>query len=192
MRLTVPYYSQHLNVADPEWQSRACGIVCLKMLLDARNIVTPTLDEMIRGGVTLGAYSENGWLHDGLTALGAKYGGELYRKEFRKKDADIETSEKLNTEGIQAILTELEAGRPVIVSAIKNFEIRNKFHMVLVVGAEIEEGIVRGFYYHDPDSYTETKGAYQFVPYGIFSTAWRRMTIFIKQNDRRKRRSLNV
>jgi hypothetical protein len=189
MRLDIPYYSQYRDVKDTEWRSRACGIACLKMLLiqqndllgGAQGIQTPPLDEMIKDGVTLGAYSENGWLHDGLIALGAKYGGELYRKEFRKKDADTETATRLNHEGINAILRDLEAGCPVIISAIKNFEIRDKFHMVLVVGAEIEEGIVKGFYYHDPDSYTETKGAYQFVPMNTFNTAWRRMAIFSKK-----------
>lgn len=180
MRLDIPYYSQYRDVKDTEWQKRACGVVCLKMLLDAQVVDTPSLDEMIQDGVTLGAYSENGWLHDGLIALGAKYGGELYRKEFRKKDADTETAERLNREGIDTILREIEAGRPVIISTIKNFEISNKFHMVLVVGAEIQEGIVKGFYYHDPDSYTETKGAYQFVPMNTFSTAWRKMAIFSK------------
>lgn len=180
MRLDIPYYSQYRDVTDPEWQKRACGVVCLKMLLDARGLETPSLDEMIQDGVTLGAYSENGWLHEGLIALGTKYGGELYRKEFRKKDTDPETALKLNHEGIDTILHELEAGRPVIISAIKNFEISNKFHMVLLVGAEIEEGVVKGFYYHDPDSYTENKGAYQFVSMSIFSKTWRRMAIFSK------------
>ncbi len=180
MKLIVPYYSQYLDVTDTVWQPRACGVACLKMLLDASGVETPPLDEMIKDGLALGANSPNGWLHDGLIALGAKYKGELFRKEFRKKDADSEASARLNSEGIDVILGELEAGRPVIVSAIKNFEIRNKFHMVIVVGAEMEEGIVKGFYYHDPDSYTKTKGAYQFVLMGIFSTAWRRMAIFIK------------
>lgn len=180
MKISVPYYSQYLNVINPEWQLRACGIVCLKMLLEARGVTTPLLDEMIKDGVALGAYSENGWLHDGLIALGIKYGGSLHRKEFRKKNEDKEVVEKLSKEGINAILGELEAGRPVIVSTIKNFEIKNKFHMVLVVGAEMEEGIVKGFYYHDPDSYTETKGAYQFVPFNVFEKTWRRMAIFCK------------
>lgn len=180
MKLNVPYYSQHLDVADTAWQNRACGVACLKMLLGAREVETPSLDEMIKDGVALGAYSENGWLHDGLIALGAKYGGDLYRKEFRRKDADKETADALNKEGIDTIIRELEAGRPVVVSAIKDFEIKNKFHMVLIVGAEIEEGIVKGFYYHDPDSYTERAGAYRFVTFGIFNTTWRRMAIFSK------------
>lgn len=176
MKLIVPYYSQYLNVTDPEWQPRACGVVCLKMLLDSKHVQTPLLDEMIAQGDAIGAYGESGWKHDGLVALAKQYGVKLERAEWRQ--SDTKTSDELNEEGINTILRQLEIRSPVIVSAIKNFEIKNKFHMVLIVGAEIEEGIVKGFYYHDPDSYTETKGAYQFVPYGIFSTAWRRMAIF--------------
>lgn len=180
MRLSIPYYSQYLNVTNPEWQPRACGVVCLKMLLEARGVTTPPLNEMIKDGVALGAYSENGWRHDGLIELGTKYGGSVYRKEFRKKNEDKIIAERLNKEGVNTILEELEAGRPVIVSTIKNFKIRDKFHLVLVVGSEVEDGIVKGFYYHDPDSYTEARGAYQFVPFNIFEKAWRRMAIFCK------------
>ncbi|MGB2580641.1 MAG: C39 family peptidase [Minisyncoccia bacterium] len=180
MKLTVQYYSQYLDVEDKEWQQRACGVACLKMLLESSGGEPSSIDEMIKDGVALGAYSENGWLHDGLVTLGEKYGAKLYRTEFRKKDADPDTLEKLYIEGVDMIVGELNEGRPVIISAIKNFEVRDKFHMVLVVGAEIEDGVVNGFYYHDPDSYTESKGAYQFVAINIFSSSWRRMAIFCK------------
>lgn len=180
MKIKAPYYSQYIDVEDKEWQQRACGVACLKMLLESNGIKTPSIDEMIKNGVVLGAYSENGWLHDGLVSLGEKYGAKLYRKEFRKKDADTDTLDKLNIEGIDMIIGELYECRPVIISAIKNFETRNKFHMVLVVGAEIEDGVVKGFYYHDPDSHTEAKGEYQFVTFTTFLDSWRRMAIFYK------------
>lgn len=176
MRLTIPYYSQYRDVIDPAWKSRACGVACLKMLLDSKGVQTPSLDEMIQQGDAIGAYGDSGWKHDGLVALAYQYGVKLSRAEWRQ--SDTQSSDELNKEGIHFLLSELEAGRPVIISAIKNFEIRDKFHLVLLVGAEIEEGIAKGFYYHDPDSYTETKGAYQFVPFHIFEKAWRSMAIF--------------
>ena len=181
MRISVPYYSQHLDVADSKWQSRACGVACLKMLLEARSFKTPSLDDMIIEGDRIGAYTEHGWLHDGLISLGSIYGANLYRIEFRRKGADYETSLRLNNEGIEMILQELDAGRPVIVSAIKQFKIHDQYHMVVIVGVEMEKGAVKGFYYHDPDSDTPNGGAYQFVPLAIFRNAWRCMAIFSKK-----------
>jgi hypothetical protein len=176
MKLTVPYYSQYLDVTNPEWQNRACGVVCLKMLLEAKGAQVPSLDEMIAQGDAIGAYGESGWKHDGLVALAKQYGVKLSCAEWRQ--SETKSLDELNQDGINTILRQLEAGSPVIVSIIKNFEIRDKFHMVLVVGAEMDEGIVKGFYYHDSDSYTQTKGANQFVLLPIFANAWRRMAIF--------------
>ncbi len=178
MILNTPYYSQYLNVVDPLWQPRACGVVCLKILLEAKGAHVPPVDTMIADGIALGAYSQNGWIHEGLLALGEKYGAELSRKEFRKKDADIEAMGRLNQEGIDAIICLIEKGNPVIVSAIKNFEVRDKFHMVVVVGFEKEEGEVKGFYYHDPDHKVRGEGKNLFVPIDIFRANWRRMVIF--------------
>ncbi len=181
MLFNIPYYSQHRDVRDPLWQKRACGVACLKMLIETSGVETPPLDEMILEGVALGAYSEHGWTHEGLISLGATYGGAFARKEFKSKDADEEEAIRLNKEGIDMILSELKEGRPIIVSAIKNFELRDKFHLVLIVGVETEDGAIKGFYYHDPDHDTEEDGAYQFVSFEIFMDTWRRMAIFIKE-----------
>ncbi|OIO31035.1 hypothetical protein AUJ77_00855 [Candidatus Nomurabacteria bacterium CG1_02_43_90] len=178
MKLAIPYYSQFFDVTDALWQPRACGVSCLKMLIEARGLKTPSLDMMIADGIILGAYSENGWLHEGLIALGKKYGAELSRKEFRKKDADVETAERLNKEGVEFIVQTLEEGNPIIVSVIKNFEVRDKFHMVVIVGMKKEVGEVQGFYYHDPDHKVREEAENLFVPIDIFRANWRRMVIF--------------
>lgn len=178
MILSAPYYTQFLDVKDPAWQARACGIVCLKILLEAEGVQTPPLDQMIQDGVALGAYGPSGWIHSGLINLARTYGIELARAEWRT--SATKTSGELNKEGIAFLTKELRAGRPVIVSAIRHFKEADKFHMVVLVGFKGRGRGVAGFYYHDPDSQTREGGKNQFVPIETFRTAWRRMAIFSK------------
>src|SRR3990172_1948517 len=102
--LSVPYYSQKIDVSNPHWKERACGILCLKMVLDFLRVKTPPSDEFIQRGVTSGAYGEWGGMH---------------------------------------------------------------------------EGLIKGFYYHDPDAHTPHEGKDQFVPIETFKKHWRRMAIFV-------------
>src|SRR3989344_1766406 len=133
---------------------------------------------MIKDGVALGAYGPSGWIHSGLIALAGKYGMKLARAEWRT--TDIKTADKLNKEGIAFLVSELRAGRPVIVSAIRRFKEADKFHMVVLVGFKGRGRGVDGFYYHDPDSRTRERGESQFVPIEIFRSTWRRMAISVK------------
>ncbi|MHB1118362.1 MAG: C39 family peptidase [Minisyncoccota bacterium] len=176
MKLSVQYYSQFLDVKDPAWKLRACGIACLKMLLETEKVKTPSLDQMIQDGVALGAYGPSGWIHSGLIALAGKYGVNLSRAEWRTSDTKI--ADKLNKEGIAFLVAELRARRPVIVSAIRHFKEVDKFHMVTLVGFKGRGLGVAGFYYHDPDSLTREGGEHQFVPIETFRSAWRKMAIF--------------
>ena len=176
MKIVAPYYSQYLDVVSAEWRPRACGIVCLKILLESRGVSLPLIDEMIEQGVAIGAYGEHGWKHDGLVALAGHYGAKLNREEWRK--SDVKTEEELNEDGIQFIISEIRAFRAVIVSAIKKFQESDKFHMVVLSGLEEKNGEVVGFYYHDPDAEGSDDGKNMFVPIDIFRKNWRRMAIF--------------
>ncbi len=176
MLISVPHYSQYLDVKDSVWQSRACGVACLKMLLGAQFVKTPSVDEMIRQGEAIGAYGPSGWTHDGLLSLARKYYTKLSRAEWRQ--AEGKTSDELNEEGIAFLISELRASHPLMVSAIKNFEFVDKFHMVVLTGFEEEDGKVTGFYYHDSDTHHRKEGKNIFVPIEIFCTTWRRMVIF--------------
>lgn len=176
MKLTVPYYSQYLDVTDEMWKSRACGVVCLKILLESKGVRTSSLDEMIGQGCAIGAHGEWGWKHDGLVALGKQYGAKLSRAEWRKSDA--KTPDELNEEGIQFLISELRAGRPVIVSAVKKFQEDDKFHMVVLTGFDEKDGAATGFYYHDSDTQARGEGENLFVPMDIFRSKWRKMVIF--------------
>ncbi|MFZ2303452.1 MAG: C39 family peptidase [Minisyncoccia bacterium] len=176
MKINVPYYSQYLDVTDELWQPRACGVACLKMLLEALGEETPTLDEMIAQGCAIGAHGEYGWKHDGLVALARQYGVKLSRNEWRKSES--KTHDELNEEGINFLISELRAGRAVIVSAIKKFQEADKFHMVVLTGFEEKDGVAIGFYYHDSDTTQKGDGENLFVPMDIFRSKWRRMAVF--------------
>ena len=183
----VPYYSQYLDVADELWQPRACGVACLKMLLEAKGEHAPTLDEMIAQGCAIGAHGEYGWKHDGLIALARQYGAKLSRNEWRKSES--KSLEELNEEGVNFLISELRSGRPVIVSAVKNFEEDDKFHMIILTALEEKDlpapdtarqadGTVVGFYYHDSDTTKRGDGKNLFIHIDMFRAKWRKMAIF--------------
>ena len=178
MILPVPFYSQHLDVVDPYWQSRACGMACIKMLLESTGTAVPSLDAMIARGNELGAYGPTGWIHAGLIQVAHSYGASLERKEWRLSESI--SADELNTEGVNFVIEELHAGRPVIVSAIKKFVEADKFHMVILVGLDEQDGIVNGFYYNDPDTISKAELSAAFVSFDHFKTAWRKMAIVKK------------
>jgi hypothetical protein len=57
-----------------EWSDRACGMAALRMILTARHQPVPSLTELVKMGVTRGAYTEHGWLHADLAELATSLG----------------------------------------------------------------------------------------------------------------------
>lgn len=182
--LDVPYCSQRLDVSDSYWQNRACGMACVKMILDyyfSKNmghLVSNNLDDLIKEGVGKKGYCERGWIHDVLVGMMKERGLEVFRKEY--KSADENEQNNLVEKAIKEITNFLKEKRPVIISAIKNFSEEKKFHMVILTGFEKGENGVIGFYYHDPDSFSIEEGMHKFVPIGIFKKYWRKMSVYAK------------
>jgi hypothetical protein len=166
--LEVPYFSQYIDVPDYEWNIRSCGAACLKMVLDFKGAKTPDLYQFVKEGNAVGAYGPHGWIHDKLLQIASTYGIGMYREE--KMDLDS---------GIRKIAENIEQDKPVIVSVIKTCLGQIKFHMVVIVGVEKEEGIVNGLYFNEPESTTAEKGKDVFVRLEEFKKDWRRMAIFI-------------
>jgi len=177
MKLNIPYYSQKIDVKDMEWKDRACGIVCLKMVMDFYKKDTPSLNELIKTGVDMGAYGSSGWIHQGLVDIATQFNLTIYRKEFKSNNS--EEAQELLDEGIDEITESLEGNNPVLVSAVKKFKYPDKFHMIVLVGFEGDSQNPEGFYYHDPDAESVEEGKNLFVPMKIFQKYWRRMAIFI-------------
>lgn len=178
MKLDVPYYSQFLDVNDnPYWMPRACGMTCLKMVLDYHGKKTPTLLEMCEKGKKDGGYGPSGWFHDYFVKTAEEYGLSSERGE---KIGEIL--------GLQKIHDELKSGRPVIVSVSKHTLGQTKFHMVVLTGYEENDGIefperkgqLTGFYFNEPESLSKEQGKDLFVDIKSFKHDWRRMAIFFK------------
>jgi hypothetical protein len=183
MKLPVPYASQHAEIKDKDWQSRACGIACVKMVIDyfasapQRHIfATPaSMEDLLAEGVFILedglAKNIHGWVHDYLVALLHNHGVPAYKEEFRTVHFDAATksfapshyASSFLDAGVQNIVDHLDHDNPVIVSGIKDWKQEGKYHLFVVVGYEKAEegneqgvaaGALTGFYYHDPDAHT--------------------------------------
>jgi len=186
-KLDVPYYSQHQDVKDEYWKPRACGALCLKSVLDFLKTTKKeqpsffgsfTADEFIKLAGSKNAYGESGWVHQGLIDIAKDFGIVLIRKEF--KSENLESQEKLLKEGIEQIKNSLKENKPVLVSVVKKFSEKDKFHMVVLTGFESEGKSLKGFYYNDTDYHNEAEGKDLFVDIEIFKDYWRKLAIFVK------------
>ena len=189
--LDVPYYSQWLDVKDKKWQSRVCGIVCLKMVMDffanKDGRKNPSADDLIKENEFINGFGSFGSDHESLIMLARNHGFHAYRQEFKSLHNDyannkIKTSShenRLTDEGVDKKVRKLENGFPVIVSAIKNFSEKDKFHLVVLTGFKKENGKLKGFYYHDPDSSDSEEGMHKFVDIDTFKKHWRKMAIYV-------------
>jgi len=173
MKLEIPFYSQYLDVSDEKWQSKACAVVGIKMILEFNNI-SISADDLIKEADELGGLTDGGWKHDVLVFLLHNHGVSGYREEFRSSDEAV--SNELGEYGAIKIAQTLDEGNPVQVSL--NLGNREGNHMVLLTGYEMNEEELKGFYYHDPEEKTEDGGSHKFVSMEDFSKSWRNMAIF--------------
>ncbi|MDB5266437.1 MAG: hypothetical protein JWN89_252 [Parcubacteria group bacterium] len=189
MILPVPFVSQYSIGRDSDGLSRACGAACVKMIIDFRESDDVDFLSIVREGQTIkGAYvSGIGWTHAGLAALLRNHNVGAYAEEFRSVLVDSDAQKFLPSpferehveRGIKKIAYEVEGGRPVIVSGIKQWKDVDKPHLMVCVGVDREEhGAVRGFFYHDPDDEDE-QGESKFINTDIFRQHWRKFAIFI-------------
>ncbi len=191
--LYVPFVSQYSAPRDEDGLSRACGMACVKKVVDFVYGESGTLiDYLTEGKMIKDAYIPGiGWTHKGLVAILRNHGVGAYNEEFKSVYKNIETGETLESpfeeshveRGIRKIAREVEHGRPVIVSGVKdwNAEYKNrndKFHDTIILGVEINKNEILGFYYHDPDDENKD-GKNQYLDINTFKECWRRFAIFV-------------
>ena len=168
--LTIPFlgYKDALNVGY-EKAVTSCGMCCIAMILSSKDNNVHLVDLIHRGHAD-GGYSENGWVHDYFVKLLSEYSLPAIRKENIPRQ-----------NGVLEIKNNILKGKPVIVSGRKLFMDQTSFHMVLIVGVQLDnQGNCAGFYYHDPAILNKITGSYRFVSIDQFQQYWRQMAIMLE------------
>ena len=166
MKLDVPYYSQFVDIDDPFWMLRACGGVALKEVAqfygkDTTDLVSLCNEAKDRGGY----HMENGWVHDYLITKAKELGLEAYRKE--------------GLTSLDEIVSFLKEGKPVIVSVEKRVLEQKRFHLLVLVGYEEQDGTVTMVYYHESEATSKEKGKYRSCDTATLLDYWRGKALFI-------------
>ena len=188
MKLNISFISQNDPSIPEEWRERSCGIVCLKMCLDAHGIKNkikiPLISELISEGLMMKGDLHNdavGWNHSALVWLAHNHGVPAYHEEFRSDSSPVksgsaipsEFADFLRDEGIKRIKDSLARGAPAIISFKPGFGSKDNTHLLVVIGHE--EG--KGFIVHDPSN-SDPKEAV-FVDEPTFISFWRKFAIFV-------------
>lgn len=146
MKLSVPYYSQYLEVKDSDWNIRSCSGSCVAMAVEFLSGKKVDILEYMQTAEKEGGYDKiNGASHDYIISFFEKAGLKSWRyKNTETKDILMDT---------KPLIESLENGNPVIVSVNKIILEQKKFHLILLVGFEKnEEGEITHFYYHEPEA----------------------------------------
>lgn len=142
--LTVPIamrrYAQHFTAEErcadgfswpsggPEvWGEKCCGLACLRMILDRYGLPVPSQRQLLRQGLEQGAYTPNGWHHQGLVDVAAGHGLSGAAAPFG------------STAQLQSVA---KAGIPSIVSCTFRFpdDGRKGGHLVVFRGEVVKDG----------------------------------------------------
>ncbi|MDQ5962467.1 MAG: hypothetical protein QG653_274 [Patescibacteria group bacterium] len=171
MKLSVPYYSQFIDIQDPFWMLRACGACSLKDVAEFHGKTVPDIVTLCNEAKERGGYdTENGWVHDYIVTKLQELGLRAERKE--------------GIENLDEVFSSLDAGNPVIVSVEKRVLEQTRFHMIVLVGYETissPQSLTPStyFYYHESESTDKEKGQYRSCTKEQFLDFWRGKAIFV-------------
>lgn len=160
MKLSVPYYSQYVDIDDPFWMLRACGAASMKMVAEFHGKEVPGLVDLCLEAKNRGGYDMvNGWVHDYIVLKLGEFGLTAHRKEGMRD--------------VDELIASLKAGNPCIVSVEKRVLEQKRFHILVLVGFDDD-----GFIYHEPESTDKERGQYRTCSFDVFMEYWRGKAIF--------------
>jgi hypothetical protein len=154
------------------WSWRACGIVCMKMIIETLCNIDKSVKDLLDEGIQLGgyvAYDENGklvdkgWYYNALIKLAEKY--NLNGKLFSYLSIKHICKEILDKHFVVA---------SVDPGLIRYDKVKSNFtggHVVLIYGFKWENGNCSGFYMHNPSG-KEEKTRVAYIPLNDFKKAF--------------------
>jgi hypothetical protein len=167
------------------WAWRDCGIVCVKMILNAYGKAKDTsIMDLTNEGIKLGgyiAYDENGnlvdrgWYHQSLVDLLHSFG----IKAKRKDPQSIESVANDILHNRLVMISVLIPGRAYInEDGAYSAKPQAKYggHLLLGIGVRMKGKLVEGIYVHDPMG-LPTYQANTFIPKEVFNKICKRRTI---------------
>ena len=126
--LNIPHLSQYRDIFKTVNAHRACGMTCVKMILDYHKIDSDSLETLVGKYIDdINAYGPSGWKHDFFVELLNSFGLQSHREE------------KMTDDSVESILKSISQGNPVIVSVEQRLFDKKLFHMVLIVGVKLDE-----------------------------------------------------
>lgn len=185
--MKIPYFSQIKEVEDKDWAWRACGITCVKMVLEWADLAKDvSVTNLIDEGILINGYTPDGWIHDALVNLLRNHGLSAYRQEFRSVDVDINKQifitssfeESLVDAGLSKMILSVHEGVPVIVSVSDEMCTTKFSHIVVLIGYD---GKTNEFIYHNPDEKEGQISENARVSFDDFKKYWRKFSIFIER-----------
>ncbi len=162
------YYSQHLDIKNPFWREKACGIASLLMsmeLLKAGKNNLPDLNKLYQVGLNRSSYIKGvGWRHTGLVGLAKIYGFKHSKNFdwFGDKDPILKLKKALQS-------------GPVIASVYSKYEPGRGGHLVVLMSLSTTKAIVL-----DPDSKTRSEILRE-LPADKFLKGWKGRVILVRR-----------
>ncbi|MEK7640801.1 MAG: C39 family peptidase [Patescibacteria group bacterium] len=160
----VPFYSQFQDIPQVEWQSSACGIASMAMVMEFYKPKSVSVSNLLLQALDLGAYKPGiGWKHKELSALAGLYG--LSGKNYDYMHLDNQT--------VFGKFKDFMKVGPVIVSIHNKFNPKATLgHIVVVTG--MENGMI---FYHDPASGNKIEKK---ISEADFLKGWKRRFIVVR------------
>jgi uncharacterized protein YvpB len=179
-KLEIPFFSQLDEEGTIEHKRSICALVCIKMMLHARNQLL-SFEEIFHEAKFIGGKESAGWNHETVVRILRNHGVLAYRQEFVGHKIDIvnlEANIALHTEefvekGILKIKKSIDMNNPVFVSVKSGFSLNREDHMVLIIGYTAEDFIM-----YDPILSLNQNP--KIISIEAFKDFWKRFAIFVE------------